>query len=222
MHFYNHVYLYLLQIEYNAYLLHKLKHSCSFQVVLALLQSCQIFMLSGIPVESQQVCASCNFPLFGAPVLLDVGLGHYIAIGSSLLAGWHLGLVSMIKQNIAALGTSLDMVQSAPTAFRLVTPIHRVGVGTSLSHGLKVEWAEGPCKDLMKSETRERKWCIGGKKLRRYIELVKYLAIPVQQQARPQVRQCIKFLNVALTNEGKHTLQNSNMTVLHPARLPFY
>ena len=57
-------------------------------------------------------------PLFGTPVLLDVGLGHYIAIGSSLLACWHLGLVSMTEQNVAALGTSLDMVQSAPTAFQ--------------------------------------------------------------------------------------------------------
>ena len=57
-------------------------------------------------------------PLFCTPVLLDVGLGHCIAIGSSSLAGWHLGLVSVTEQNIVALGTSLDMVQSAPTAFQ--------------------------------------------------------------------------------------------------------
>ena len=75
-------------------------------------------MLSGIPVESQQVCTPCDLPSFGAPVLLDVGLGHYIVIGSSLLAQWCIGLVSMTEQNVAALGTSLDMVQSAPTAFQ--------------------------------------------------------------------------------------------------------
>ena len=56
--------------------------------------------------------------LFGTLAVLDVGLGHYIAIGSSLLARWHLGLVSVTKQNVVALGTSLDMVQSAPTAFQ--------------------------------------------------------------------------------------------------------
>ena len=101
---------------------YKLKHSCSFQVVLALLQSCQILKHSGIPVESQNqniskfAClAIC--PLFGALVLLDVGLGHYIVIGSNSLAQWHLGIVNMTEQNVAALGTSLDMAQSAPTAF---------------------------------------------------------------------------------------------------------
>ena len=71
-------------------------------------------MHSGIPVESQNqknskfVClAFC--PLFGALVLLDVGLGHSIVIGSSLLAQWHLGLVSMTEQNIVALETSLEL-----------------------------------------------------------------------------------------------------------------
>ena len=89
---------------------------------------------------SEFVClAIC--PFFGALVLLDVGLGQCIAIGSCLLAWWCLGLVSMTEQNIVALGTSLDMVQSAPTAFWSVTPVHRVEVGTSLSHGSKVEWA---------------------------------------------------------------------------------
>ena len=55
--------------------------------------------------------------LAGTLLSLDVRLGHCIAIGYSLLAGWHLGVVRVTEQNIVALGTSLDMVQSAPTAF---------------------------------------------------------------------------------------------------------
>jgi hypothetical protein len=48
----------------------------------------------------------------------------------------------MTERNIFALGTSLAMVQSAPTAFCYVTHVHRVGVHPLLSHGLKVEGAQ--------------------------------------------------------------------------------
>ena len=68
----------------------------------------------------------------------------------------------------------------------------------------------------MKVRQGERKCCVGGKNLRRYVELGQILGNPgatakttfLYSDDKKDVHQSINFLKEALTNEYKHIFEN--------------
>ena len=68
----------------------------------------------------------------------------------------------------------------------------------------------------MKVKQGERKWCVGGNKLRRYVELGQILGNPrvpgkttfLYSNDKKHVCQSTKLLKEALTNEYKHLFEN--------------
>ena len=205
--------------------------SCSFQVVLAFLQSCQIFMLSGIPVESQQVCTPCDLPSFWCSSSSWCWIGTLHCDRFKFVGSMVYWPCKHDRTKCCSLGDFLGHGPKCTYSLSISHPHSK-----SWSWYIPFPWLEGGVsrRTMQRPDEKRNK----GKKMvswwwKKFEKICTLNLWNIWQPSaaagkttflhsndKKQVHQCIKFLNVALTNEGKHTLAKFKHDCSTPSKTP--